>query len=225
MLGNCAHCHNPRGFPTVTYPQLAPVLNFLPSATGGIFQFPLEVTSPRITRGLGGAHQIAYITPSLMDLSESPNWFGAQPGPSVTVAAYAPWRSLIYRNVDTPFTYTIDYGLYPHMPMNTPGYDCRVKRVMSDWMVSIPAVRKNPQIPEYGIGQSASGGGLSFRSTTAPSRMSRSPPTIPGTRKPSAPPKPGSRCSTRASTPSSRRHPSTRATPTARTRATSSTPR
>jgi mono/diheme cytochrome c family protein len=33
--------------------------------------------------------------------------------------------------------------------MNTPGYDCRVKQIMSDWMVSIPATLKNSQSSEY----------------------------------------------------------------------------
>ena len=36
---------------------------------------------------------------------------------AATVAA--PWRSLIYRNVDTPFTYFDDFVIFPHMPMNT----------------------------------------------------------------------------------------------------------
>ena len=62
---------------------------------------------------------------------------------------YAPWRSLIYRNVDNPFAYTDDSALFPHMPMNTPGYDDRARQVLSDWMVSIPAVRKTPEVPEY----------------------------------------------------------------------------
>lgn len=145
MVGNCSHCHNPRGFPSVQFPVLEPVLNFLPGPKGGIFQFPLETYSPRISRGNGGATRIAYITPSLVDESVTPNLFSDG-------AAYAPWRSLIYRNVDTPFTYTSDYALYPHMPMNMPGYDCRAKQIMSDWMVSIPAVPKNPQLPEYVIG-------------------------------------------------------------------------
>ena len=46
MLGNCAHCHNPRGFPSIKSPELKPILDLLPSATGGIFQFPLERVQP-----------------------------------------------------------------------------------------------------------------------------------------------------------------------------------
>jgi len=60
----------------------------------------------------------------------------------------APWRSLIYRNVDTPFMYADDLAIFPHMPMNSPGHDCRVARIMGDWMVSIPAARKSPGIDE-----------------------------------------------------------------------------
>ena len=51
MLGNCAHCHNPRGFPSVKNPELRDAADFLPDRDGGIFQFPLERMSPRIKRG------------------------------------------------------------------------------------------------------------------------------------------------------------------------------
>jgi hypothetical protein len=170
LLGNCAHCHNPIGFPTVQNPVLKDVLNFLPSDSGGIFQFPLERYSPRIFRGVT-ATVMPYITPSLMDFPESPvavdpglgrpfvpfaNGSGVQIGdlnpPSVatgTTVIYAPWRSLIYRNVESAFTYADDSTIFPHMPFNTPGYDARLKQIVSDWMVSIPAVRKRPDIFEY----------------------------------------------------------------------------
>src|SRR5208282_4238361 len=62
---------------------------------------------------------------------------------------YAPWRSIIFRNADSTFAYVDDLALYPHMPMNTPGYDPRAKAILSDWMVSIPAVRKRPDLLEY----------------------------------------------------------------------------
>jgi mono/diheme cytochrome c family protein len=164
MVGNCAHCHNPRGFPSVNNPVLVDILNFLPGPNGGVFQFPLERYSPRIGRGPGGGEPIPYITPSLMD-QPSADWndpsagggFGDHGNTSIATISgadvnhilYAPWRSLIYRNVDTPFAYEDNLALFPHMPMNTPGFDCRAKQVMSDWMVSIPAVRKDPEIPEY----------------------------------------------------------------------------
>jgi cytochrome c553 len=166
MLGNCSHCHNPNGLATQQNPILKDVLNFLPAPDSGIFQFPLEKYSPRIFRGLSGVEQIPYITPSLLDLpiqdvdgSGMPtldaNPFFISPGVGndnrvhVQGAFYAPWRSLIYRNVDNPFPYTYDHVFFPHMPMNTPGYDPRAKQIVSDWMVSIPAVRKNPQLSEY----------------------------------------------------------------------------
>jgi mono/diheme cytochrome c family protein len=157
MLGNCAHCHNPRGYPTIENPVLQGVLDFLPSAAGGIFQFPLERYSPRIARGLTGTTPIPYVTPSLVDLpkldptsgGQAGDWFvNGSPG-SIYFVDYAPWRSIIYRNVDAAFAYTDDNALFPHMPMNTPGYDPRVKEILGDWMVSIPAIRKHPEIPEY----------------------------------------------------------------------------
>jgi mono/diheme cytochrome c family protein len=169
MLGNCAHCHNPGGFPSLQNPVLVNVLNFYPSAAGGVFQFPLEKTSPRIFRGAVGQTQIPYITPSLMDMPR----FGLDGNPTadlftlvengdnglgVETAWYAPWRSLIYRNVDDPFAYQDDLALFPHMPMNTPGYDPRAKQIMSAWMVSIPAVRKSPDIPEYAVYYGGGGG-------------------------------------------------------------------
>ncbi len=158
MLGNCAHCHNPRGYPTVQNPVLLNVLDFVPGPSSGIFQFPLERYSPRIGRGLTGSTPIPYLTPSLVDLPrQDPNSGGQAAdvfvqgtGPDdVFWVIYAPWRSLLYRNVDNAFAYTDDLALYPHMPMNTAGYDPRAKQILSDWMVSIPAVRKHPEIPEY----------------------------------------------------------------------------
>ena len=163
MVGNCTHCHNPRGFPSVTNPVLADTLNFLPGPKGGVFQFPLERYSPRIGRGLGQKLPIPYITPSLMDRPSAEwNTGGAgnfdddwnlatvsQAGVQVNYILYAPWRSLIFRNVETPFAYEDNLALFPHMPMNAPGFDCRAKQIMSDWMVSIPAIRKDPEKPEY----------------------------------------------------------------------------
>ena len=153
MLGNCSHCHNPRGFPTVNQPLLADKLNFLPSPTGGIFQFPLDRLSPIRHRGLLQDIPIPYITPSLYDLPRTdaerkafcPNapdavttqgncFLGGDP-----VWILAPWRSLIYRNVDTPFDYFEDYVPFPHMPLHSPGYDCRAPKIIGDWMVSIPS--------------------------------------------------------------------------------------
>ncbi len=161
MLGNCSHCHNPRGEPSIDNPVLAPVLNFLPAPTSGIFQFPLEKYSPRIVRGVTGNTSIPYITPSLMDqpdhdvtnpslIVEGPFEKNGNGTPTPTGDVfYGPWRSLIFRNVDTAFSYTDDYALFPHMPRNTPGYDPRAKQILSDWMVSIPAVRKHPELNEY----------------------------------------------------------------------------
>ena len=54
----------------------------------------------------------------------------------------APWRSLIYRNVDTPAAYFDDFVPFPHMPMNTAGFDCRAPRILGDWMVGLPSKRK-----------------------------------------------------------------------------------
>jgi mono/diheme cytochrome c family protein len=171
MLGNCAHCHNPRGYPSVKSPALADVLNFMPSDAGGVFQFPLDRMSPLRTRGIDQDVPIPYLTPSLREYpvaSEptpnwTPKWVTCQTSsdPSVnllcqgktsgTAHLSAPWRSLLYRNVDTPFMYADDLAIFPHMPMNSPGYDCRVAPMMGDWMVSIPAARKNPGIDEDAV--------------------------------------------------------------------------
>ncbi len=167
VLGNCSHCHNPNGLPTVQNPVLKNVLNFLPSANGGLFQFPLERYSPRIGRGPSGSTPIPYITPSLVDLprvnpssgDQAADIFTQGTGPDDAFwLIYAPWRSLIYRNVDNAFAYTDDLALYPHMPMNTPGYDPRAKQILSDWMVSIPAVRKHPEVAEYAYQTDGSSG-------------------------------------------------------------------
>ena len=160
LVGNCAHCHNPRGFPSVKQPALKDVLIFLPG-TGprdGIFQFPLDLTSPIRKRGLLQDHEIPYITPSLYDVpsdSDIGKYFCPdQPDGSCTGTkevpqwVLAPWRSLIYRNTDTPYDYFDDYAPFPHMPLNTSGYDCRVAKLMGDWMVSIPSRVTNPQMSQ-----------------------------------------------------------------------------
>ena len=64
---------------------------------------------------------------------------------------FAPWRSLVYRNVDTPFAYSDNFALFPHMPKHVPGYDCRASHILGDWMVSIPARRKHPNLWEFGV--------------------------------------------------------------------------
>lgn len=153
MLGNCAHCHNPKGFASLSAPELVDLLNFYPNAAGGgIFQFPLERYSPRIQRkDLTGAQVVnmPYITPSIFDTPR-----GLQPFASADADDYnnkltnaGPWRSLIFRNTDTPFTYsTDDLVVYPHMPLNTPGFDPRAPRIMAEWMLTIPAVPKDQSV-------------------------------------------------------------------------------
>ena len=162
MLGNCAHCHNPRGFPSViASPSFATCSTSCRARYGGIFQFPLEKFSPRIFRGVFQNVPQPYITPSLHDRpngrdlpgiavgeADSTNYSSKSvgylldpedPEDDDTQILLAPWRSLIYRNVDTPFTYEEDFSIYPHMPMNTSGYDCRARQLLGSWMASIPA--------------------------------------------------------------------------------------
>ena len=168
MLGNCSHCHNPRGFPSIKSPDLVDVLDFLPGQTesAGIFQFPLDRVSPHRRRGESQDVEIPYITPSLRDYPVSGpgsvngelrglwtlkwvdcllglglNYCDTFADDNVTFIS-APWRSLIYRNVDTPYIYADDYTVFPHMPRHSVGFDCRAPRIMGDWMVSIPALHK-----------------------------------------------------------------------------------
>lgn len=188
MLGNCAHCHNPNGFPSLKEPVLKDALNFLPGDIGGIFQFPLDKFSPRTFRGDRQDVRMPYITPSLYDLDytslgfnsfdglkEARKWIeddaflredgteqsdlwaqwwngvgykdnaANHPGKPLL----APWRSLIYRNVDTPFSYEEVGTIFPHMPMDTPGYDCRARRLLGSWMVSIPSTWKRDSFIVY----------------------------------------------------------------------------
>jgi mono/diheme cytochrome c family protein len=160
MLGNCSHCHNPRGFPSTKEPLLKPVLDFLPSATGGIFQFSLTTPSPVRKRGINHDIDIPYITPSLYDLpsdAASIKYFCPQnvagagncEGGDTPQYVMAPWRSLIYRNIDTPYDYFDDSVPFPHMPLDSPGYDCRAKQIIGDWMVGITAALKDESKPEF----------------------------------------------------------------------------
>jgi hypothetical protein len=76
----------------------------------------------------------------------------------------------MYRNVEAAFAYVDDLAIYPHMPFNTPGFDPRAKQILSDWMVSIPAIRKHPEIPEYAVQTSATSflGGSSVDTSPQP---------------------------------------------------------
>jgi mono/diheme cytochrome c family protein len=166
LLANCAFCHTPRGFPSVKAPELADLLDLYPSDKGGIFQFPLDRMSPLRRRGKNQDVEIPYITPSLRDYPVSrgpvnglwqPKWTDCSVGGRHPVyGGYcdltfqagkikfiaAPWRSLIFRNVDTPYIYAEDFTVFPHMPRHSAGFDCRAPRIMAEWMVSIPAVHK-----------------------------------------------------------------------------------
>ena len=148
MMGNCAFCHNPRGFPSIQNPSLKSVLNFLPftvgDAKGGIFQFDIQKTSPRTSRTAAYNVEFPYVVPSLFERYD-PGVGGDDlvakhfPRPTGDVYVAAPWRSLLFRNVGTPFTYSSDDAIHPHMPLNVAGYDQRVPLIMGDWMLSIPA--------------------------------------------------------------------------------------
>jgi hypothetical protein len=186
MMGNCAFCHNPNGFPTVQNPILAP-FDLYPSETGGVFQFPLEKYSSRAKFGPNQQVRFPYITPAfgnhpggasvtsgkaydfatnslspVTDVNRGLNVAGheiwVKEGTASDVAYnrfvvdpltgepfqpvftfLGPWRSLIWRNVYTPFTYSEDSAIFIHMPRNVPGFDCRAQKIMADWMLSIPS--------------------------------------------------------------------------------------
>lgn len=166
LLGNCAHCHNPRGFPSKN-PDLRQDLDFLPNKSGGgIFQFPLERFSKVRKRGAGQDVPMPYITPSLTEYpvneartaNWTPKWTNCLLTPESpqcvgqstwVVHLHAPWRSLIFRNVDTPFTYADDFAIFPRMPMHSTSFDCRAPRIVAKWMVTIPARRKRPDVNEW----------------------------------------------------------------------------
>lgn len=125
MVGNCAHCHNPDGYPT----SLNPSLEFLNMRAGGvIFQFPLNQRSPLRFKG-DSSVGVRYVDPTLSkraaDSAASP-------------PVMAPWDSLLYRNVEAPRTYDEDGILYPHMPLHVAGIDCRAQEFLGTWNASIP---------------------------------------------------------------------------------------
>jgi mono/diheme cytochrome c family protein len=158
MLGNCAFCHVPHGFPVVQNPILKD-FELFPSKTGGIFQFPLEKFSPRAKVGKAQKIRLPYITAAFGDAtidgdglqhykSVTPNppfitdWQGGE-APDYNprtgeITFLGPWRSLIWRNVYTPFTYEEDGTIFIHMPRNAAGFDCRAQHIMAGWMLSIP---------------------------------------------------------------------------------------
>jgi hypothetical protein len=72
-----------------------------------------------------------------------PDWFAGN------FTFLGPWRSLIWRNVYTPFTYEEDGTIFVHMPRNVAGYDCRAHKIMAEWMLSIPSIKKKQNQDEY----------------------------------------------------------------------------
>ncbi|HEX7481776.1 MAG TPA: hypothetical protein VF331_28475, partial [Polyangiales bacterium] len=159
MLGNCAHCHNPNGYPLSIAPELDGLLDLRPSDEGGAFQFTLGRFSPRIRRGASQDQPLPYITPSVLDrIPTDTSSYDKKVVITPTVdgdgnpydredTIFAPWRSLLYRTVDAPFSYAEDSAIYPRMPMHTAGYDCRIRRIMGTWMASIPSLWKGRNDP------------------------------------------------------------------------------
>ena len=229
MVGNCAHCHNPRGFPSVTQARAQDCSTSCPAPTdGGIFEFPLERESPIRARGATRTSRSrtsrrrcattrSRTSPDRIDNGNSrpsstrptgrrghPSTIRRehrrllrrpsetrvarllrQPHERATRSCAAPWRSLIYRNVDTPFPYFDDYVPFPHMPMNTSGFDCRAPRIMGDWMVGCrgaqdPETFVEDALPKSIAGHKLQGEGLpADLRLPAPSHTSRSRRTIP----------------------------------------------
>lgn len=137
---------------------------------GGIFQFPLDRVSPRIKRSLPQVDnpkldvksaekdtaqavvvEMPYITPSRYDVGSGPlspyDWRSTVPSyvdPTntrvYTPPTLAPWRSLIFRNVHSGFTYSDNTTIFPHMPQSTAGHDCRAPKLLGEWMLSIPSI-------------------------------------------------------------------------------------
>lgn len=164
MLGNCAYCHSPNGFPSVQNPVLRS-LDFFPKRgeTGGIFQFPLDKASPRVRVGPTQTESMPYITSVIEPerwgktlIMESAKLESALVDPCAlsdvncatgTVAFGGIWGSLIWRNVYTPMTYPDADTIFIHMPRNVPGYDCRAHGIMADWMLSIPVDSQGLEVP------------------------------------------------------------------------------
>jgi mono/diheme cytochrome c family protein len=159
MLGNCAFCHNPHGFPVVQNPVLRP-FELFPGEKGGIFQFSLDRFSPRAKAGPGQNFRIPYITSVFSDTTNEldrgaaksvnplgvpvtdPNKYSPDYDPVSGKLTYLGlWGSLIWRNVYTPFTYEEHGAIFVHMPRNAAGYDCRAHKIMANWMLSIPSTR------------------------------------------------------------------------------------
>ena len=156
MVGNCAHCHNPRGFPSVRQPALKDVLVFLPGSgpNQGIFQFPLETLSPIRKRGLNQDVPVPYITPSIYDMPDDSD---VRPSSSARMVRAEPAPPRTGRDSSSPPGVASSTVTSTHRTTTSTttrsSRTCRSTRpattaasptLMGDWMVSIPARKKDP---------------------------------------------------------------------------------
>jgi hypothetical protein len=177
MIGNCAFCHNPNGFPVVQNPVLREFEMYPNETTGGIFEFSLERYSPRTKGAKDQSTRVPYITPAFGDFgfivegtdNHNQRELARRDGvyPLVDAADFppdydpidsmftflGPWRSLIWRNVYTPFTYQEKGTIFVHMPRNVAGFDCRAQTIMAEWMLSIPSIPKPPNLEQRSYDQ------------------------------------------------------------------------
>ncbi|KYG00072.1 hypothetical protein BE20_56985 [Sorangium cellulosum] len=126
MAGNCAHCHNPRGYAVASKATLRG-LDMSPG--GSIFGFPLNTT---------GSDGLPYFPspPSSFDELAIQN---SIPGGGIYRRVVLPTGAWTLREFDLPVeNEEIGSFFNLHMPMHTASVDCRLPILVARWWASVP---------------------------------------------------------------------------------------
>jgi len=125
MAGNCAHCHNPRGFPVRDEPRLR---DFDLSPGGIVFQFPLKKSA--VSTALA-----YYVDPLALDLDRA--------DASLILRRVATDKTTVWRDTNDQ-----THLVVAHMPANTPGMDCRAGDILGRWIASVPVDNKGDALAD-----------------------------------------------------------------------------
>lgn len=153
MVGNCAHCHNPRGYAVRSASGLA-WLNMAPG--GAVFGFNMSGTVSGAPRELDGQSFYFADAPAPNSPAEPESINIAQLRRALFRSGFLR-RTLAPTQVLEPEDFQSQLGISPqddsrrymnlHMPLHTSGVDCRLPKLAARWWGSVPRAFR-PDFPE-----------------------------------------------------------------------------